>query len=195
VWVTVKFIPLTVLTKGSGKILRPRIYSSTLIGVQKKSIVVRFVILTSLKAIRLRRAIRLQRPVAPTFLPHLQYEDVEDNDVLFHDERIPYLLHPQSGPSSWGDRSNLRTSAALVRPFISRLPERESSNDPFDESLESDVGRTSDEDEDDDFQINHAPGPGSVPFPAQVTSSSMNQPTQVFGVFFFRRTRAIRLRH
>jgi hypothetical protein len=61
----------------------------TLIGAQKKSVVVHFVILTSLIALRLRRAIRLQRPVAPTFLPHLQYEDVEYNDVLLHDERIP----------------------------------------------------------------------------------------------------------
>jgi hypothetical protein len=52
-------------------------------------------------------------------LPHLQYEDVEDNDVLIHDERIPCLVHLEWGSSSWGDQSNLRTAAALVRPFIS----------------------------------------------------------------------------
>jgi hypothetical protein len=66
----------------------------------------------------------------------------------------------------------LRTAAALVRSFISHLPEREPSIDPSDESLDGDVGRTSDEDEDDDFQISHAPVPGSVPFPAHRTAAT-----------------------
>jgi hypothetical protein len=89
-----------------------------------------------------------------------------------HDERIPYLVHTEWGSRIWGDRSNLRTAAALVRPFISHRPEREPSIDPSDESRDGDVGRTSDEDEDDDFQINHAPGPGSVPFPAHRTPAT-----------------------
>jgi hypothetical protein len=57
----------------------------------------------------------------------------------------------------------VRRAAALVHPFIFHPPDREPSRDPSNESPHRDIDRTSNEDENDDFQIDHAPQRGLVP--------------------------------
>jgi hypothetical protein len=81
-----------------------------------------FLVHTSLRAVLLQRASRLERTDGHNFLTHAQYEHVEDEDSLIHDERIPCLaylervrVHEEIAAFS-GDPQLLRAHSSLICP-------------------------------------------------------------------------------